>query len=338
MANRFFTILVIPEKTSTVRRFVIPGWVARSLFVVLFFSGVLAVMMGLDYWYVMSQIDQNKQLKIENRRLRQEVQIFKNKVESIEDTMERVQTFATRLRIITNIEDRDGLVQQLNRKLPDAATNIGHTAAKEKLGLPGENAAQASHGQPSPQDDPLLHPDERNPENIRLWREQRELEQRFGNLNYDSLLLEQNLQDLYELLVDQKAFLGALPTRRPAIGYFTSGFGVRRSPYSGVEKMHEGLDIANHPGTPIRATAHGIVSFSGQKPGYGKLVILDHGYGLETWYGHSRTLMVQQGAKVKRGQPIASMGSSGYSTGPHVHYEVRVHGIPVDPLSYILED
>ena len=118
-----------------------------------------------------------------------------------------------------------------------------------------------------------------------MRKEYQELDEKFSLLNRDSLTLETDLQDLYELLGDQKAFLSALPTRKPAIGYYTSGFGVRKSPIGGKIKMHEGLDIANHLGTPIRAPADGVVIFAAAKSGYGQTVILDHGYGLETWYG-----------------------------------------------------
>jgi murein DD-endopeptidase MepM/ murein hydrolase activator NlpD len=102
--------------------------------------------------------------------------------------------------------------------------------------------------------------------------------------------------------------------------------------------MHEGLDVANAVGTPIRAPAQASVVFAGRKSGYGQIVILDHGYGLETWYGHTSKVLVKPGQLVKRGQLIALIGNSGKSTGAHLHYEVRVHGIPVDPLAYILEN
>src|SRR3954447_12654494 len=129
MANRFFTVLVIPEKTSQVRRFILPSWLVKGSFIGIFFATVLGVIMMLDYWYVMNQISENKQLKLENRRLQQQVQIFKNKTQTLESTMERVKTFATRLKVITNIEDRGGLIQSLNQKLPDASTNIGTVSA-----------------------------------------------------------------------------------------------------------------------------------------------------------------------------------------------------------------
>lgn len=348
--NRFFTVLIIPEKTSQVRRVVVPSWLIKGLIVGVLFSVILGSIMVLDYWYVMSQISENKQLKIENRRLRQQVQVFKNKMDTIESTMDRIKTFATRLKVITNIEDRGGLLQSLNNgKLPDATTNIGTAQSAPRL-LNEENAAASSQPALTPVSadsqaptspasaDAQAQPADRTSEELSVRREHFELDTRFSELNHETLLVEQILQDQYELLADQKAFLAALPTRKPAVGYFTSGFGVRRSPIGDRVKMHEGLDIANHPGTPIRAPADGTVIFADVKSGYGQTLIIDHGYGLETWYAHSRKLLVSRGQKVKRGDVIAQLGNSGRSTGPHVHYEVRVNGTPVDPLSYILEN
>ncbi|HAR44346.1 MAG TPA: hypothetical protein DCS07_17235 [Bdellovibrionales bacterium] len=326
MANRFYTLLIVPEKTSQVRKIVVPGWILKGAAIALSLITLVGIIMLFDYWFVMSQIGENKQLKLENRRLRQQVQVFKNKMTTIESTMERVKTFATRLKVITNIEDRGTLLQTLNEKIPDAATNIGLTvpapaAASSEAGGSGEFALVTG-----------------DPEEEILRKEAEQLDSHFSLLNHESLMTEQVLQDLYELLADQKAFLAALPTRKPAVGYFTSGFGIRRSPYGGKIKMHEGLDIANHPGTMVRAPADGIVLFSDAKAGYGQTLILDHGYGVETWYGHNSKLLVTKGQKVRRGEQIALLGNTGRSTGPHLHYEVRVRGWPVDPLSYILEN
>ncbi len=163
-------------------------------------------------------------------------------------------------------------------------------------------------------------------------------EEEIANLHQDSLYLEQVLQDQYELLVDKKAFLAALPTRKPAVGYYTSGFGIRSAPLGGRVKMHEGLDIANEIGTSVYAPAEGTVVYADVKPGYGKTIIIDHGYGLETWYAHTSKMNVRTGQKISRGQLIAQIGNTGRSTGPHLHYEVRFHGTPVDPLTYILEN
>ncbi|MGZ3709755.1 MAG: peptidoglycan DD-metalloendopeptidase family protein [Bdellovibrionota bacterium] len=339
--NRFYTVMIVPEKTSQVRRIIIPAWLARGAAIVLAFAMLIAIVMVFDYWYVMSQIGENKQLKMENRRLRQEVQVFKNKMTTVENTMDRVKTFAARLRVITNIEDRGNLLQSLNTKLPNASSNVGTTAALNQavLGVKG-TATDATLSSLVAASTPIVDPESmKDPEDAQLRREYEALDGRFSELNRDTLMVEQTLQDEYELLADQKSFLAALPTRKPAIGYYTSGFGVRTPPVGGGRvRMHEGLDIAARIGTPISATADGVVAFADSKAGYGQTVILDHGYGLETWYGHTKKILVTKGQKIHRGERIALLGNSGRSTGPHVHYEVRVHNIPVDPWTFILSE
>lgn len=327
MANRYYTLLIVPEKTSQVRKWVIPSWLVKSVAAGLAVTILVGIVMVLDYWFVMSQISENKQLKLENRRLKQQVQVFKNKMTTIENTMDRIKTFATRLKVITNIEDQSNLLQSLNSKLPDAESNIG-TPTASTLPNPLTPLPMSS----------VNSNDSNDPEESLLRKDYELLDEKFSSLNEASLYIEQMLQDEYELLADQKSFLAALPTRKPVVGYFTNGFGIRHSPFGGRIKMHEGLDIANHPGTMIRAPADGVVLFAASKPGYGQTLILDHGYGLETWYGHTRRILVGRGQKIRRGDLIAELGNSGRSTGPHLHYEVRVHGTPVDPLSYILEN
>jgi hypothetical protein len=102
-------------------------------------------------------------------------------------------------------------------------------------------------------------------------------------------------------------------------------------------KMHEGIDLGAPYGTPINAPADGIITFSGEKSGFGKFVQLDHGYGIETIYAHNQSLYVKSGQRIKRGTLLAAVGNTGHSTGPHLHYEVRVNGIAVDPLYFILD-
>ena len=320
MANRFFTVLIIPEKTSQVRRLILPSWLIKTAAVGGLFTIALGTIMVLDYWYVMSQISENNQLKVENRRLRQQVQVFRNKMSTVETTLDRIKTFSTRLKVITNLEDRGLFTQNGTNKLPDAS------------------ASMSEPPKPSAVVDIEAEVDPKDPEQGQLNKQYGLLESEFTLMNGDAMKLEQTLQNQYELLADQKAFLAALPTRKPAVGYYTSGFGVRSSPFGGHTKMHEGLDIANLPGTPIRAPADGVVIFADSKAGYGQTLILDHGYGLETWYGHTRKILVSKGQKIHRGDTVALVGNSGRSTGPHVHYEVRVNGTPVNPLPYILEN
>lgn len=318
-SNRFYTIMIVPEKTTQVRKILVPAWLVRLGAVAIAVTLVLVGVMVANYGYVMSQVGENNELKTENRRLRQSVQVFKGKMGTLESAMERVKTFSTRLKVITGAEDRGG-VAALMKSIPDASTNTGVRT------VPSEVAAIEAELDP------------RDPEHVELQAQYQELDLKITSLTAESLALEQNLQDQYEHLVDQKAFLAALPTRKPAIGYYTSGFGTRRAPFGGKVKMHEGVDIANHPGTPIKATADGVVTFANTKAGYGQTVILDHGYGLQTWYAHTRKILVKNGQKVRRGETVALLGNTGRSTGPHCHYEVRVNGIPVDPLSYILEN
>ena len=129
----------------------------------------------------------------------------------------------------------------------------------------------------------------------------------------------------------------SVPQGWPAEGIHTSRFGWRVSPFSRRWQFHRGVDITNHPGSPIFATASGKVSFSGWRSGYGYLVILDHGNGYQSRYGHNSELWVKEGTEILRGQILAFMGSSGAATGVHIHYEVWKNGRPVNPWSYIFD-
>jgi murein DD-endopeptidase MepM/ murein hydrolase activator NlpD len=131
------------------------------------------------------------------------------------------------------------------------------------------------------------------------------------------------------------AALSTTPCGWPACGTITSDYGYRIHPIFGYGRFHSGLDIADNYGTPIKATAAGRVSYSGWMQGYGYAVIIDHGQGLQTLYGHCSRLNVNVGQNVTKGQHIADMGSTGNSTGPHVHYEVIKNGSCVSPISYL---
>ena len=126
-----------------------------------------------------------------------------------------------------------------------------------------------------------------------------------------------------------------MPSIWPAKGVISSTFGARQDPVYGGGAFHEGLDIANDVGTTIVATAAGTVTYAGYNGGYGNEIEIDHGNGFVTKYGHNSALLVQAGMTVKKGQSIALMGSTGKSTGSHVHYEVRVNGVATDPLLFL---
>lgn len=132
-----------------------------------------------------------------------------------------------------------------------------------------------------------------------------------------------------------QTYIETFPTLWPADGRISSPFGYRSDPMNSMEKKHEGIDIAAQYGDDIRASANGKVTFSGTNGNYGKCVIINHGNGITTLYGHASSLLVKEGQTVKKGDVIAKVGSTGKSTGPHLHFEVRVNGTPDDPLKYL---
>jgi murein DD-endopeptidase MepM/ murein hydrolase activator NlpD len=137
------------------------------------------------------------------------------------------------------------------------------------------------------------------------------------------------------LPASQLSTLGIVPSLWPVVGQITGHFGERLDPFSGEGAFHAGLDIASHYGDEIRATADGDVTNVEQRAGYGRLIILDHGFGLTTWYGHLSGFNVEAGTHVRRGDVIGYEGNSGRATGPHLHYEVRINNTPVNPWRYL---
>lgn len=146
---------------------------------------------------------------------------------------------------------------------------------------------------------------------------------------------EASLQMLIEYFEDKRSLYAATPSIWPARGWVTSPFGNRTSPFSGILKFHEGIDIAAQTGTPVAAPADGLVIKAGFSTGYGNMVEISHGYGLKTILAHNSRLNVKAGQRVKRGEVVCYIGDSGSSTGPHLHYEVRANGLPVNPVRYM---
>lgn len=157
----------------------------------------------------------------------------------------------------------------------------------------------------------------------------------FANSDAALELARNRLVDLKEKVAEHQRRLAHRPAAWPVRGRITSRFGLRRSPFGAGIEFHEGLDIDAPYGAPVRATGDGRVIFAGWKSGYGQLVVIDHGYGYQTAYGHNSKIRVQVGQAVKRGDVIAYVGSTGRSTGPHLHYEVIYQGQKKDPLDYL---
>ena len=156
------------------------------------------------------------------------------------------------------------------------------------------------------------------------------------NLLARSRLQKKSFNELIAHLEEKRYLRTRTPSIIPVHGWFMSGFGYRLDPFTGRVKMHEGLDIAAPTGTPIIAPADGTVSFVGERHGFGLTIELNHGYGYATLYAHCQRIKTQLGDNVKRGEVIAYVGNTGKSTGPHLHYEVHVSKVPVNPINYIL--
>ncbi|MBI2889181.1 MAG: M23 family metallopeptidase [Nitrospirae bacterium] len=174
-----------------------------------------------------------------------------------------------------------------------------------------------------------------------LSREDQE-EVRETLMDFDEIARQVNveyksLHDLETYMSEQQSILDALPTIRPATGWRTSRYGNRRSPFTGLRQMHRGVDISNAVGTPIVSPADGVVLFAGRKGEFGKFLVIDHGYGHVTRFGHLSKLNVEAGQRVKRRQVVAALGNTGISTGPHLHYEVWVNGQAQDPEAFFLD-
>jgi murein DD-endopeptidase MepM/ murein hydrolase activator NlpD len=164
----------------------------------------------------------------------------------------------------------------------------------------------------------------------------REMHEQVDNLRLATANQKTGFSSLLEALEGQKNLLACTPAIRPVKGWMTSRFGYRNSPFTGRKELHKGLDIANREGTQIIAPADGIVKYTGRKGLLGKIIDIDHGHGMVTRYGHLKEILKKRGEPVKRGDIIAEMGDTGRSTGPHLHYEVHLNGVPVNPVKYIL--
>jgi murein DD-endopeptidase MepM/ murein hydrolase activator NlpD len=139
------------------------------------------------------------------------------------------------------------------------------------------------------------------------------------------------LRALARITRETGSVLAALPSKLPIRAAINSGFGTRRDPWTGEREFHSGVDLAVPSGTPVKASAPGKVRFAGSQPGYGTTVLVEHGHGIESRYGHLKRVSVTAGQQIEAGQEVGLSGNTGRSTAPHLHYEILVNGRPIDP-------
>jgi murein DD-endopeptidase MepM/ murein hydrolase activator NlpD len=306
---RHYTILFIDDKGNPVRETLISK---RSIrFLATFLLALLVIIGSGAYHYtrlhnavaekaaLLASLESQKS-EIESQR--SQIQSFAHEIDEFKASLLTLNEFEQKIRIIANLEHKT------------------------------DQASLFSVGGSMPDDlDPNLP---LNQDHDRLMRN---MHTHMEQIQQASSAQSDSFDKLLKSLEKKRNLLAATPSLRPTKGWVSSDFGYRISPFTGRREFHNGLDIATREGTPIIATADGVVTFAHSKWLIGNMVTIDHGHGMTTQYGHIKELKVKKGDHVKRGQVIATVGNTGRSTGPHVHYIVRLNGVPVNPEKYILD-
>jgi murein DD-endopeptidase MepM/ murein hydrolase activator NlpD len=297
----YFNVLVFGQKTSKTRHLRIHKKTFKIGLYLLAFALLSTIFFFCDYIQIRKKNFELNQLRQETQEQRSKIHFFSLKIEDLESQLSKLKDFDKKIRIIANLE-----------KGQEATSYMGM-------------------GGPSPSD---------VREKLKAEKDEKGLVQQMRTdierLKSEAASREESLSELEKLLQTKKEVLVSTPSIWPIQGWVTSGFGFRTNPFTGLNQMHEGIDISNRVGTPITAPADGIISDIGSDWAHGKILVISHGFGLVSRYSHLSKALVRVGQKVKRGDKIAEVGMSGKTTGPHLHYEVRLNGIPVNPMRYIL--
>jgi murein DD-endopeptidase MepM/ murein hydrolase activator NlpD len=299
--KEYFTFMFLPGPTAKVRTLSISKSVIKSA--LLSVAAVILLSFYLIYEYndVKDKVWELQSMREELMQQKAQVQNFALNILDYKRQMFLLRDLDTKLRRAVSLGPRDKAQQVLGIGGPDELGLQNLTSMGEKK-----------------QDEAL-----------------KEMHQELTQLKGAASKQEASLQMLIEYFEDKRSLYASTPSVWPVRGWVTSPFGNRTSPFSGILKFHEGMDIAAQTGTPVVAPADGVVIKAGFSTGYGNMVEISHGYGLKTIFGHNSRLNVKAGQRVKRGDVISYVGDTGSSTGPHLHYEVRSNGLPVNPVKYM---
>lgn len=311
--GRFYTIFILPDPTSKPYSFSIrkktchymAGFLSIAILVV---AGFFAQSLSF-----LGDLTELNLLRNESKHHRVQIQSVIQTVDRLKQEMARLGELDQKLRIMTDLAPRKGGVNPL-----------AQGGREEPLPASLEDAPSSGQEPGQAQEVAIPHVAASVEKEVQFLRSQAQEE-------------EKSFQELIETISDMKSRWASTPSIWPVQeGWVTSGFGKRVSPFTGDLMMHNGLDIAGQRGTPVIAPADGIVIRVGTDQDLGRMIAIDHGYGKMTWYGHLEQQIVRIGQSVRRGETIGFVGSTGHSTGPHLHYEVRINNAPVNPVRYIL--
>ena len=281
-----------------------------------------------DYWRLRADNLELADLRVEALEQREQIAVFRTRLSTVDDGIAKVAELERKVRIIANLPGSAGVGGEGVAELVPQGVPVGPPAGVPVDQTPPPDGMQGQGGgQPFPE----IGVDVSGIEVLDVLGNQALA---LTDASGDRVT---SLETLLDQLDDKRQRLVSMPSIWPAKGWLTSRFGPRVSPFTGRRQVHAGIDIAAASGTSIYAPARGRVSFVGRKGPLGKTVVLDHGFGVKTVYGHTKEIHVSAGETVERGQEIAAIGSTGRSTGPHLHYVVEVAGKAVDPLDYIFD-
>jgi len=298
--RKTLTILVLPQDGARIKKIVIPRIV--PVFLLLAFISLLFYSAVITYQHNGQDTRLADLERLRQKAVKQNVQIH---------------AFSEQIRLLQKEMDK---LTQNNKKLMERASIPEELKVLTSLALGGSSSDTRALASRSP---------------LRQKELIRQLHSDLDNLLTRAVYLEQNQHKLDKHFEDARSILVSSPTLKPVNGYITSGFGYRLHPLTGKREFHRGLDVRAPRGSPIIAPANGIVVSTNRNAGYGRMVVVDHGYGIVTRYGHVSKVYVKPGQRVKRGEKLAAVGSTGRSTGPHLHYEVIRNGITVNPIRYL---
>jgi murein DD-endopeptidase MepM/ murein hydrolase activator NlpD len=301
VALKKINIVILPEGAKRVRQLKVPKILLPLVFPFLICTVLLLAWIVKDYYSVKTDIPRLALLQKENSRHQEQMASLTEKISIIQKKLTELNEFDKKLRTMVNLEPTRANPHFVGMGGSDPASSSSRAAA-EKL----------------------------NKKMVRSMHKSLD--------EIDAEISEQMIErtELISYLHKQKSLLASTPSIWPTKGWISSEFGYRLSPFTDEREFHKGMDICNRRGSPIIAPANGVVSSIETDAGYGKMLVINHGYGLVSRYAHLDKVLVKKGQSVERGQEIALVGNTGRTTGPHLHYEVHLNGVPVNPFRYIL--
>ncbi|MEN8185479.1 MAG: M23 family metallopeptidase [Myxococcota bacterium] len=327
------TVLVVGDERSPMRRFQIPRDKAKRA---LFLGAACAFLLTfaiVDWARLRLTAVDVERLSAETAEQRELVESVAGSLEALEGELERLREFERKVRVIADLPDTRTVPAGTQSEEVPQAQGGGLEPAGEPAGAPSR---RVQPGTPSDLSAALPR-DSRMPQNHVHPGALSRVTRKAHNLIPYAQARMLSLEDLVQQLEGKSQRLAATPSIWPTQGWTTSSFGYRTSPFTGKRQFHAGLDVAANPGTQVVAPGGGKVVAVGTRGALGQRIVIDHGYGVRTTYGHLQDLFVQPGQTISRGERLASVGSTGRSTGPHLHYSVEVNGKARDPVDYILE-